>query len=519
VSDRSIGLSIDVERCRAVLTEASARRNRRVLRTAHLDGYANLSNNGLRLESNIDMRPFLALLILSRLVSPTLCQVVSGGVAQQAAPDQPGSSGVTWSLAATGDTVSTRRVSVYESDPAFKSLVNVIRAADAGFTNLEISLFRMASFQGYPQAESGGIWFIGPPEAAQDLKWMGFNLFNRANNHATEYGVEGMIETDRLLDSLSLVHAGSGMTLGDATQARYLDTSKGRFALIGLATTFTPMSRAADPRPGAKGRPGINTLRVERKYELDPQDMKELRQIMKDLGEQVPQAEGAALEFADTKFAPGNATRVVERVDPRDEERILRSVRNASKQSDFVIVTSHSHEPSEEALTAPSFLVEFSKKCIDAGADAFIVHGPHQLRGIEIYKGKPVFYSLGNFIFQNETSDNLPSDLYESYALGEEALPADLMNARYKNGTVGFPASSIWYESVVAVLYFKGHQLSELRLYPIDLGQKAPRSQRGTPRLANKELAQQIIQRLAALSAPFETKITFEDGLGIWQRK
>jgi poly-gamma-glutamate synthesis protein (capsule biosynthesis protein) len=426
---------------------------------------------------------------------------------------------VTWSLAATGDTVSTRRLSVYENYPAFKSLVAVIRAADAAFTNLEISLFRMTDFNGYPQAESGGIWFVGPPEAAQDLKWMGFTLFNRANNHATEYGVEGMMETDRLLDSLSLVHAGSGMTLGEAAQAKYLDTSKGRFALIGFATTFTPMSRAADPRPGAKGRPGINALRFEKRYELNPREMKELRQIMRDLGEEVPKAEDAVVEFADTMFAPGNATRVVDKVNSGDEERILRAVRNATKQADFVIVTSHSHEPSEEVRTPPAFLVEFSKKCIDAGADAFIVHGPHQLRGIEIYKGKPIFYSLGNFIFQNETSDNLPSDIYESYALGEEELPADLMNARYKNGTVGFPASSIWYESVVAVPYFKGHQLSELRLYPIDLDQKAPRSQRGTPRLANADLARQIIQRLAELSAPFGTKIAFEDGLGIWRRQ
>jgi poly-gamma-glutamate synthesis protein (capsule biosynthesis protein) len=98
-------------------------------------------------------------------------------------------------------------------------------------------------------------------------------------------------------------------------------------------------------------------------------------------------------------------------------------------------------------------------------------------------------------------------------------MKAILMNARYKNGTVGFPASPIWYESVVAVPYFKGHKLSELRLYPIDLGQKAPGSQRGTPRLADKELAQKIILRLAALSAPFETKITFENGVGIWRRE
>ena len=460
-------------------------------------------------------KSLLAILFISAL-SCLLGSVVAGQLTPAATA---GSSDASWSLAATGDTVITRRVSVYETDPAFKSLVAVIRAADLGFTNLEISLFRMADFEGYPQAESGGIWFVGPPEAAQDLKWMGFSLFNRANNHATEYGVEGMIETDRLLNSLSLVHAGSGTTLGEATEARYLDTSKGRFALIGLATTFTPMSRAADARPGARGRPGINALRVDRRYELNPQEMKELRQIIRDLGGQVPAAEDAAVEFADIKFAPGKNSKVVEKVNLTDEERILHSIRNATKQADFVIVTSHSHEPSEEALTPPAFLVEFIKKCIDAGADAFIVHGPHQLRGIEIYKGKPIFYSLGNFIFQNETSDNLPSDLYEPYALGDEALPADAMNARYKNGTIGFPASPVWYESVVAVPHFKGHELSELRLYPIELGQKAPRSQRGTPRLANEELARKIIQRLANLSAPFGTRITFENDVGVWRRE
>ena len=453
------------------------------------------------------------------LLSACSFPLVSGAMAQLSAPAHPGSSEATWSLAATGDTVCTRRVSAYETYPAFKSLVAVIRAADVGFTNLEISLFRMSDFTGYPQAESGGIWFVGPPEAAQDLKWMGFNLFNRANNHATEYGVEGMIETDRLLDSLSLVHAGSGMTLGEASQPRYLDTSKGRFALIGLATTFTPMSRAADARPGARGRPGVNALRVERRYELNRQEMKELRQIMRDLGEQVPEVEDAAVEFADLKFMPGKTTKVIETVNSSDEERILRSVRNAAKQADFVIVTSHSHEPDEETLTPPTFLAEFIKKCIDAGADAFIVHGPHQLRGIEVYKGKPIFYSLGNFIFQNETSENLPSDLYELYGLGEEALPADAMSARYKNGTVGFPARSIWYESVVAVPHFKGHELTELRLYPIDLDQKAPRSQRGTPQLASEPLARKIIQRLATLSSPFGTKIIVENGLGIWRRE
>jgi hypothetical protein len=173
--------------------------------------------------------------------------------------------------------------------------------------------------------------------------------------------------------------------------------------------------------------------------------------------------------FADSVFMPGKETKVVEKVNARDEDRILRSIRNATKQADFVIVMSHSHEPSEELLTPPTFLVEFIKKCIDAGADAFIVHGPHQLRGIEIYKEKPIFYSLGNFIFQNETSDNLPSDLYELYALGEEELPADLMNARYKFPQVRYGMKASWRSHPSG-----GTNSTSFDSILIDLGQKAP---------------------------------------------
>lgn len=464
------------------------------------------------------MKEFFTLRGVLCALAIVACVFAIQAVGQQPLPAKAGSTDVIWSLAATGDTVITRRIAVYEKDPAFINMVKVIREADAGFTNLELSLFRPLDFKGYPQAEAGGIWFIGPPEAAADLKWAGFNLFNRANNHATEYGIEGMIETSRLLDSLGLVHAGSGMTLGEASQAKYLDTGKGRLALIGLATTFTPMSRATDARPDAKGRPGLNAARIERTYQLDAARMAEMRRIIVALGGSVPDKPDAPVQlFENYTFVAGQETKVVEKINPIDEDRILRSIRNATRQADFVIVTSHSHEPSNEALTPPAFVVEFGKKCIDTGADAFIVHGPHQLRGIEIYKGKPIFYSLGNFIFQNETSDNMPSDLYETYKLGNTASPADLIDARYKNGTVGFPSSPVWWESVVAVPIFQGHQLIELKLYPIELGHKGPRSQRGTPRLADAEVAKKVIARLATLSAPFGTQIVFQDGIGVWK--
>jgi poly-gamma-glutamate synthesis protein (capsule biosynthesis protein) len=445
------------------------------------------------------------------------CLLAPNTSGEQTAPAQPGSSEAVWSLAATGDAIITRRISAYESDPSFMKMVKIIREADAAFTNLELSVFRLRDFKGYPQAESGGSWLLGPPEVLEDLKWMGFDLFNRANNHTTDYGVEGMLETDRILDSLGLVHAGSGLTLGEASQPKYFETPKGRLALIGLATTFTPMSRAADARPETKGRPGLNALRVERRYQLDAARMDELRGIVKALGGRVPERADAPIRFGGNTFTLGPITKTIEKVNPIDEDRILRSVRHAARQADFVIVTSHSHEPGNEFLEPPAFLVEFIKKCIDAGADIYIVHGPHQLRGIEIYKGKPIFYSLGNFIFQNETNDNMPSDIYEQYGLGNAAMAADLNDVRFKGGTVGFPANPVWFESVVAVSTFRGHQLIDLKLYPIELGHGLPRSQRGTPRLADVESGRKIIERLAKLSASFGTRIVLQNGIGLWQ--
>src|SRR5205085_4241005 len=129
-------------------------------------------------------------------------------------------------------------------------------------------------------------------------------------------------------------------------------------------------------------------------------------------------------------------------VNAADEARILREIRNATSMADYVVVTSHSHD---STAIAPAWLSEFARKCLDAGAATYVIHGPHLLRGIEIYKGKPIFYSLANFIFQNETIDPMPSDNYEEFGLPDTALASGLYDARFNKGTTGFPANAEYY--------------------------------------------------------------------------
>ena len=458
---------------------------------------------------------FPVLLTVTLLLAAPCVRPVGG---QPAAPT-PAGPHATWSLAAAGDAIITRRIAQFDhaGDPRFHRMVEVIRGADAAFLNLELSLFRLSEFKGWPEVENGGNWELGPPEAAKDLQAMGFDLLNRANNHTTDYGVEGMRLTNQWLDEIGIVHSGTGMNLGQASRPGYLETAKGRVALIGLATTFTPMSRAGAARPEVMGRPGLNALRVDRKYQADPATFQALRAAASRLGGRVPQDASAPLRVFGVAVEPGPETRVVEALHRGDEERILREVRNAARLADFVVVNSHSHEPGNDAVVPPPWLVEFAKKCLDAGAATYIVHGPHQLRGIEVYKGKPIFYSLGNFVFQNETIDPMPADHYELYSLPDTALASDLYDARFKGGTTGFPSSPIWYESVVAVPTFKGQEMVDLKLYPIDLGQKAARSQRGTPRMADEPTGRKIIERIAEQSAAFGTTIVYENGIGVWR--
>ena len=78
------------------------------------------------------------------------------------------------------------------------------------------------------------------------------------------------------------------------------------------------------------------------------------------------------------------------------------------------MVSIHSHQMTGEDKESPAqFLQTFAKACIDAGASVILGHGPHILRGIELYKDGIIFYSLGNFLFENDTTTHQPADFYE----------------------------------------------------------------------------------------------------------
>ena len=184
-----------------------------------------------------------------------------------------------------------------------------------------------------------------------------------------------------------------------------------------------------------------------------------------------------------------------------DAQRILQSIRAAATRADLVIVYEHNHvfdkpfrtimlEELPERLRPPEWLKKWTHAEVDAGADIIVMHGAPLLHGVEIYRGRPIFYDLGNFIFQ--------------------APPADIL----------LDEPIVW-ESVVAYVEFQGKTLKSIQIRPIaqnKIGEGQPDTHdehtnnlflqtRGLPTPATGEQAHYILERLADLSRPFGTRV------------
>ncbi|MGV6873125.1 CapA family protein [Pseudochelatococcus sp. B33] len=434
-------------------------------------------------------------------------------------------------MAFTGDTMLTRQLSPFD-EPDYTALRELLRGADLAFTNLETNV--REPHEGVPILTQGTP-MTTPPELLADLQWLGFDLVSSANNHASDYGGEGMVATARHLRRAGLAYAGIGETLAQARAPGYRDTPAGRVGLVSVTSYFKPGDRAGDQRPDAAGRPGINPLGFESEYDVAEGDFEVLSRIGRELGlskererlraqffseSEAPKDSEATISLFGKTIRRGTASRVRTVVDRRDADANLRWIREARRQADWVLFSFHYHEfGSAGRLSARTnvdleepadFVKSFAREAIKAGADVVAGHGPHLTLGVELHDGRPILYSLGNFILQNDTVRAVPADSYDRFGLGPDATPADFFDARTGNGTRGFPAHREYWESYVAECVFTDWSLSRLRLHPIVLGHGSSRAQRGRPMLARGEAAQRIIERIARLSRPYGTSLVID---------
>ena len=130
------------------------------------------------------------------------------------------------------------------ADPGFAKVTSLFRGADLGFANQEGSIFDLKTYKGFPAAENGGGYPLQPAAFARTIKAMGISLVSKANNHATDWGTEGLAATLGWLAAAGVTQGGAGEGLEAARAPVYLDTVKGRAGLVDTASTFPPLRLA-----------------------------------------------------------------------------------------------------------------------------------------------------------------------------------------------------------------------------------------------------------------------------------
>lgn len=422
-------------------------------------------------------------------------------------------------IALTGDSFITQRIPYNQEK--LKHIRDYLHDFDVRFTNFEVTVHH---FDQHPSATSGGTWAAARPFVLQDLDWIGMNMMACANNHSLDWLHGGLLCTIEHLEKENWVYAGIGRNLAEAAQPKYLETKNGRVALISITTTFENWHRAGEQRPDVPGRPGINPLGHKQIHRLTKENLEKLKEIESkteinatrnlNVKEGFSTDHSSSYWFSNLSFEEGQPGTIT-RMDEKDAERIYRSIVEASRQADLVLVSIHSHEMKGDYKDRPAdFVKEFCRACIEKGAHAVIGHGPHILRGIEIYNNRPIFYSLGDFIFQNDTVERQPADFYELYQLGPTHQTADGFDARSGNGTRGLAANSKVFESVIASITYCDGEIRGVELVPISLGFESSRAGRGKPEFVSKAHGEQILSELRQLSSEFGTELLIQNGKG-----
>lgn len=400
-----------------------------------------------------------------------------------------------FTLIVTGDAIVSLPLSSVD-DPAFLEIADIVRDADVAIINLETVL---RDDEGLAQSASGGGWLQTPGTMAEDLRWLGVDMAAHANNHSYDFGAEGIFSTHANLARVDIAIAGTGRDLPAARAPAYLDTGDARIALVSMASTFIGFGAASPAVPGHPGRPGLNPLHVTKRFSLSQESADRLREV----------AEAEQLPFFDNKSGDLSLGNFHLYINDSDEFRYvpdrsdwkgnLEQIGVAADNSDYAIVSIHAHQKNKQP-GAPDFLVRLAHAAIDAGADVFFAHGTHYLLGIEIYRGRPIFYGLGNFFFQSGGVRYQPWEFHRDKGSDPEEYPW----ARGKDTYFENPA--YWF-GVLPVIAFEGATLKEIRLIPLDLQLGAADNAEGRPVPARGAVASQVGQLMQQLSQPLGTTI------------
>ncbi|MDX0821626.1 capsule biosynthesis protein CapA [Sinorhizobium medicae] len=388
--------------------------------------------------------------------------------------------------------------------PAFREVQSLLRKADLSFTNFEGTI--LGTHGGWPL--KGSFFGCSDPAVLDALGAIGFQALSLSNNHAFDLGPSGVLSTLEEVEKRGFLHAGLGRNAREVSRASIATINQRRIALVAMDGGPGPdFMYAADADENRPERPGVNRLRLSQLLEVDDVAFEQIRAVRDKIGYTAidlandsqpddpprldPQAEVA---IARCVFKRSDRYGRGVRIDEVDMARNLAAIASAARDEALVIAYLHHHHWASDWYQLPEWVSGVAKRCIDAGASMFVSHGAPVLQPVEIYRGRPIFYSLGNFIF----------------------------HVRSEKST--WTAAEVW-ESVVGVCSFASdNSLIDISFHPVVIGgddglEDGVLERRLVPQLVTGDSAVRILGRLQEQSARLGAHIEISGNVGRLQAR
>jgi len=335
-----------------------------------------------------------------------------------------------------------------------------------------------------------------------------------------EFGGSPVLQTAvQALEKFGIKLAGAGLDLTSARRPAFHELPQGLVAFLHAC----PGDNLCGPRATATAQ-GVNPLGITVWNTVTQDQFNQLKAIEASILARrndpdvllptdlpAPLPAGRLILFGQRDIVGDKPGELRNEVDAADEQAQVLAVRNAKELSDFVVFHMHDHlnryafQRYSHNNYPADYLRPFIHKLIDNGLDMYVGSGVHTMQGIEIYKGRPIFYNQGNLGVdlvrgidsppnpQNLTRTETGERQWAGFMQGENNSVAYIANTTYKNG-----------------------RLTEIRLYPVDIGLGTrPWSRENIPLTPTPEKARSILDRIQKYSEPFGTKISIENNIGI----
>jgi len=273
---------------------------------------------------------------------------------------------------------------------------------------------------------------------AAAMKRAGFDIVSFAGNHSVDFGPKSFLETLDHVTEAGLVYVGAGKDEDDARTIRYMEKNGVKFAFLAYSSILPHGSWAERDRPGCNPARGLNA------YEPEEPDQ------------------------------PGTHITVHTFPHPRDLQYMLEDIRTARANADIVVMSIHWGIHVTRAVLA-EYQRYYAHFAIDAGVDIIFGHHAHTLKPVEVYKGKAIFYSLGNAALGgNEKIDMM--DLGPQNEWDADRRQRGIFKCMNEPIAPGRQWHLGWYQSTIAKCRIEDKKIKSVSFIPTYMGLTPPTS-------------------------------------------